>query len=58
MKDSQMALRDLSKYIGLFEAHNRQKSPKVDIDKLDINTLKVLHDLIQQQKNTIDVKAG
>ena len=58
MKDSQMALRDLSKYIGLFEVHNRQKSPEVDIDKLDINTLKVLHDLIQQQKNTIDVQAS
>ena len=58
MKDSQMALRDLSKYIDLFGAHNRSKSPEVDINKLDINTLKVLHDLIQQQKNTIDVKVG
>lgn len=58
MKDSQNALRDLSKYIGLFEAHNRQKTNKVDINKLDINTLKALHDLIQQQKNTIDVQAS
>ena len=56
MKDSQMALRDLSKYIGLFEAHNRQKSPEVDISKLDNNTLKVLHDFVEQQKNTIDVR--
>jgi len=58
MKDSQMALRDLSKYIGLFEAHNRQKSPKVDISKLDNNTLKALHDFVEQQKNTIDIQSS
>ena len=58
MKDSQMALRDLSKYIGLFEAHNRQKTTKLDIDKLDINALKALHSILKQQKNTIDVEAG
>ncbi len=57
MKDSQIALRDLSKYIGLFEAHNRQKTAKVDISKLDNNTLKALHDFVEQQKNTIDVQA-
>lgn len=56
LKDSRDALKDLSKFIGLYEVHNKQKAKPLDITKLDKNVLKALLVLKEQQPNkTIDV---
>ena len=56
LKDSRDALKDLSKFIGLYEAHNKQKAKPLDITKLDKNVLKALLVLKEQEPNkTIDI---
>jgi hypothetical protein len=56
LKDSRDALKDLSKFIGLYEAHNKQKAKPLDITRLDKNVLKALLVLKEQEPNkTIDI---
>ena len=44
--DKQRALEMLSKYIGLFEADNKQKAPKINLTKVDAETLNVLNNVL------------
>ena len=56
LKDSRDALKDLSKFIGLYEAHNKQKAKPLDITRLDKNVLKALLVLKEQQPDkTINI---
>ena len=58
-KDSQNALYNLSKYVGLFSEHNKQKKPNVNINTLisnlqpkELNALLKVVELLNGQKTT------
>jgi hypothetical protein len=45
--DKTKAMEMVNKHVGFYESHNRQKRPKIDLNKFDTETLNIILNVIQ-----------
>lgn len=51
LKDSLKAFDMINKFIGLYSADNKQKTPKLNLENVNVENLNVLLQIVEQQKN-------